>query len=223
VVRSGYPRAFFGALNQHIEDEEDVRLVFAIVRTGGKQYKVRVGETIDVEKLETEEGDLIRLDQVLLAAIDGEVSVGRPVIDGAVVTAEVVLQGKGPKLIVFKYKSKVRYRRRTGHRQKLTRLNIQSIEIPGWEIVRAPEPAVEAPVDAADEAITPAVTAEATAVTPEATAGTVEEPTAQPPIAESVSPSTTAGVPSAATLDAASEVPVVEGDEGAADQAPRPD
>jgi large subunit ribosomal protein L21 len=187
--------------------------VFAIVRTGGKQYKVRVGETIDVEKLEIDEGALVRLDQVLMAADDGEVSVGRPVIDGAVVTAEVVLQGKGPKLIVFKYKSKVRYRRRTGHRQKLTRLNIQSIEIPGWEIVRAPEPVAETPADTADDAIATAeasaITAEAPVATPEATIGISEEPIAQPPVAEPTAPS--------------AEMPDVEGDEGAVDQTLRPD
>lgn len=111
--------------------------MFAIVRTGGKQFKVRVGETIDVEKLEVEEGAEVRLDQVLLAVNDSDVAYGRPVIDGAVVTAGVVSQGKGVKLIVFRYKSKSRYRRRTGHRQKLTRLAIQSIDVPGWEIARA--------------------------------------------------------------------------------------
>lgn len=107
--------------------------MFAIVKTGGKQYKVRVGETIDVEKLPVEEGSEIRLDQVLLAAHDGDVAYGHPVIDGAVVTARVARQHKGPKLIVFRYKSKSRYRRRTGHRQPLTQLTIQTIEVPGWE------------------------------------------------------------------------------------------
>lgn len=128
--------------------------MFAIVKTGGKQFKVQVGETIDVEKLEVEEGAQIRLDQVLLAATDGEVAFGRPVIDGAVVTAKVVRQGKGPKLIIFKYKSKSRYRRRTGHRQKLTQLNIQSIEVPGWEVVRA-EPAVVARTPVAEGSAAP--------------------------------------------------------------------
>lgn len=110
--------------------------MFAIVKTGGKQFKVRVGETIDVEKLDVDEGIEIQLDQVLLAANDGDVAFGQPVIDGAVVTAQVARQHKGPKLIVFKYKSKSRYRRRTGHRQKLTQLTIQSIAVPGWEVAR---------------------------------------------------------------------------------------
>ncbi len=203
--------------------------MFAIVRTGGKQYKVRAGETIDVEKLEIEEGAQVRLDQVLLAANDGEVSVGRPVIDGAVVTAEVMLQGKGPKLIVFKYKSKVRYRRRTGHRQKLTRLNIRSIEIPGWEIVRAPEPAAEAPTETAGEPLATAeastFTAGAPSATPEAPAGTAAAPaaSAEPPVAETTAPAPFAEVPTEVTPDVADEAPVVDGDEGEADQVSRPD
>jgi len=105
--------------------------VFAVVKTGGKQYKVRVGQTIDVEKLAVDQGAQVRLDQVLLASNDGAVSFGRPLIDGALVTARVVRQHKGPKLIVFKYKSKSRYRRRTGHRQNLTQLLVQAIDIPG--------------------------------------------------------------------------------------------
>lgn len=110
--------------------------MFAIVKTGGKQFKVQVGETIDVEKLDVATGGQVRLDQVLLAANDGDVQYGRPMISGAAVTARVVRQHKGPKLIVFKYKSKSRYRRRTGHRQHLTQLMVQAIEIPGWETAR---------------------------------------------------------------------------------------
>lgn len=110
--------------------------MFAVIKTGGKQYKVRVGETIDVEKLAVDEGAQVQLDQVLLAANDSDVAYGRPLIDGAVVTARVVRQHRGPKLIVFRYKSKSRYRRRTGHRQSLTQLAIQSIAVPGWEVER---------------------------------------------------------------------------------------
>lgn len=139
--------------------------MFAIVKTGGKQFKVRVGETIDVEKLDVEEGVEVRLDQVLLAANDGAVAYGRPVIDGAVVTAQVARQHKGPKLIVFKYKSKSRYRRRTGHRQKLTQLTIQSIAVPGWEVAR-----VEAAPPAESEVVaaTAPVAMETAAVAPQA-------------------------------------------------------
>jgi len=112
--------------------------VYAVIKTGGKQYKVRVGETIDVEKLAAEEGAQVRLDQVLLAANDGAIAHGHPVIEGAAVTARVARQYKGPKLIVFRYKSKSRYRRRTGHRRQLTQLTIQTIEVPGWETATAP-------------------------------------------------------------------------------------
>jgi len=112
--------------------------VYAVIKTGGKQYKVRVGETIDVEKLVAEQGAQVRLDQVLLAANDGAIAYGHPVIEGAAVTARVARQYKGPKLIVFRYKSKSRYRRRTGHRRQLTQLTIQTIEVPGWETATAP-------------------------------------------------------------------------------------
>ncbi len=128
--------------------------MFAVVKTGGKQYKVRVGETLDVEKLAVDEGAQVRLDEVLLASNDGAVTFGRPMIDGAVVTARVVSQHKGPKLIIFKYKSKSRYRRRTGHRQRLTQLLVQTIDIPGLgtdAMVERPRvvartPATETPV-----------------------------------------------------------------------------
>ena len=118
--------------------------MYAVIKTGGKQYKVRVGETIDVEKLVAEQGAQVRLDQVLLAANDGAIAYGHPVIEGAAVTARVARQYKGPKLIVFRYKSKSRYRRRTGHRRQLTQLTIQTIEVPGWETATAPSAAAPA-------------------------------------------------------------------------------
>ena len=154
--------------------------MFAVVKTGGKQYKVRVGETIDVEKLAVEEGTQVQLDQVLLAANDGDVAYGRPLIDGAVVTARVVRQHRGPKLIVFRYKSKSRYRRRTGHRQSLTQLTIQSIAVPGWEVERVETRRAPAAVDTVPEASAAVPAAEATAPAPEASAAV--------PAAEATSP-----------------------------------
>lgn len=137
--------------------------MFAVVKTGGKQYKVRVGETIDVEKLAVDTGTQVRLDEVLLASNDGAVAYGRPMIDGAVVTARVVRQYKGPKLIVFKYKSKSRYRRRTGHRQNLTQLFVQTIDIPGLgtdavAVAERPRVVVDTPImeTPAEETITAA-------------------------------------------------------------------
>ncbi len=121
--------------------------MFAVIKTGGKQFKVQVGQTIDVEKLDAEEGTEIRIDDVLLAADGAHVSYGRPLIDGATVTARVVSQHRGPKLVVFKYKSKARYRRRTGHRQSLTMLQIQSIAAPGFDTVVAPEQVEYVPIE----------------------------------------------------------------------------
>jgi large subunit ribosomal protein L21 len=101
--------------------------VYAVVQTGGKQYKAEVGKVLTVEKLETPTGDVVRFDRVLLISDGDTVTVGSPVIEGASVTGEVVDQGRGKKIIVFKYKPKVRYRRKTGHRQYQTQVLIQAI------------------------------------------------------------------------------------------------
>lgn len=101
--------------------------IYAIVETGGKQYKVSPGETIDVERLGVEEGSTVELDRVLLVAEGDKVNVGTPLVEGAKVIVEVIGEEKGEKLIVFKFKPKVRYRRKTGHRQVYTRLAIKEI------------------------------------------------------------------------------------------------
>lgn len=100
---------------------------YAIVQTGGKQYRVREGDSIVVEKLPGEEGDPIELDNVLLVSKDAKVTVGQPHVDGARVVAEVTRQGKADKVIVFKYKPKVRYHVKNGHRQQVTQLSIKQI------------------------------------------------------------------------------------------------
>lgn len=100
---------------------------FAVVRTGGKQHRVEPGQTIDVEKLPVEEGQTVELTEVLLVSDDNGVHHGRPLVDGAKVVGRVVKQGRGPKIIVFKYKPKIRYRKKTGHRQALTRIAIEDI------------------------------------------------------------------------------------------------
>ena len=102
--------------------------MYAIVETGGKQYRVQPGDTLDVELLPTDGTDSIQLERVLMVGGDGNTVVGQPLVDGAKVVAEVVGQVKADKIVVFKYKSKVRYRRKTGHRQKLTRLRITEIQ-----------------------------------------------------------------------------------------------
>jgi large subunit ribosomal protein L21 len=99
----------------------------AIVQTGGKQYRVSSGDTIDVMHLPAGEGSNIELDQVLLIADGENLRVGTPTVEGAKVLAEVLGDGKEKKVIVFKYKPKVRYRRKKGHRQLYTRLAIKEI------------------------------------------------------------------------------------------------
>jgi large subunit ribosomal protein L21 len=103
--------------------------VYAVVRTGSKQYRVRVGDVIEVEKLPVEPGQAVTLEEVLLVERHGTVTVGQPVVPGARVVARVLDQVKGPKLIVFKMKPKTRYRRKTGHRQRYTRLQVEAIEV----------------------------------------------------------------------------------------------
>jgi large subunit ribosomal protein L21 len=110
--------------------------IYAIIETGGKQHKVTEGQTIDVERLEAAEGGTVELDRVLLIADGDKITVGKPFVDGARVMATVKLNGKGDKIIVFKYKSKVRYRRKNGHRQLFTSLNIDKILPPGAEYVK---------------------------------------------------------------------------------------
>ena len=100
---------------------------YAIVQTGGKQYRVREGDSITVEKVPGEEGDSVELDNVLLVSKGEKLSVGQPRVDGAKVVAEVARQGKADKVIVFKYKPKVRYHVKNGHRQQVTQLSIKQI------------------------------------------------------------------------------------------------
>ena len=102
---------------------------FAIVETGGKQYRVHEGDTIRVESLDGDEGDTVSLDLVKLVSLNGETSVGTPNVEGAKVQAEVVNKGKGKKIEVFKYKAKTRYRRKNGHRQNFTDLRITDISV----------------------------------------------------------------------------------------------
>ena len=101
--------------------------MYAIVKTGGKQYKVAQGDVLFGEELEANEGDVVTLDQVLAVAGENGLTVGSPVVEGATVTAKVVAQGKAKKVIVYKYKAKKDYRRKQGHRQPYTKLVIESI------------------------------------------------------------------------------------------------
>ena len=103
--------------------------MFAIVKTGGKQYKVAKDSIIKVEKIEGNPGSKVELDQVLLVGEDSKASyVGTPMVKGAKVTAEIVSQFKDDKIIVFKKKRRQNYRRKAGHRQNLTELKILKVE-----------------------------------------------------------------------------------------------
>lgn len=102
--------------------------MYAIIETGGKQYRVAEGVTVDVEKLDVDEGGQVTLDRVVLLQKDGEVRVGTPYVESVRVVGRVVKQGKGPKIRGMVYKPKKAYRRRFGHRQPFTRVRIEAIE-----------------------------------------------------------------------------------------------
>lgn len=102
--------------------------MYAIVETGGKQYRIEEGSTVYVEKLTINEGEKVTLDQVLAVSKDGSLSVGEPYVAGASVEATVLENGKADKIIVFKYKRKKDYRRKQGHRQPYTKLKIDAIK-----------------------------------------------------------------------------------------------
>lgn len=102
---------------------------YAIVEDGGKQYKAVEGGSIEVDYFEAEAGEKVDLERVLMVVNDDKVSIGTPLVEGARVQATVVSQVKGPKIVVFRYKPKKRYRVKTGHRQKYTRLQIDEIAL----------------------------------------------------------------------------------------------
>ena len=113
---------------QRARNEGVENVMHAIIETGGKQYKVAEGDTLFIEKLPVEAGDTVTFDKVL-AVLDGDkATFGAPVVEGAKVTASVVKNGKGKKVIVFKYKPKKGYRRKQGHRQPYTKVTIGKIE-----------------------------------------------------------------------------------------------
>ena len=101
--------------------------MYAIIETGGKQYRVSEGDAISVEKLPYQVGDKVELDRVLLVSGAKGLAVGQPVVEGAKVVARVESEGRGRKILVWKYRPKQRYRRRQGHRQAYTRLRIEKI------------------------------------------------------------------------------------------------
>jgi large subunit ribosomal protein L21 len=105
--------------------------VYAVIRTGGKQYKVKVGDVIDVERLTGEDGASLELEPLLVVDDDGNVTSASADLEKTRVTASVVDQHRGRKIRVFTYKNKSRQRRHQGHRQSLTRLKVEAIDLPG--------------------------------------------------------------------------------------------
>jgi large subunit ribosomal protein L21 len=103
--------------------------LYAIIETGGKQYKVKEGDTLFVEMLPNEPGETIDIDMVFAAGEDGQLKFGSPLIEGAKVTLKVVRHGRGKKIIVFKYKAKKNYRRKSGHRQPFSEVTVEKIQV----------------------------------------------------------------------------------------------
>ena len=125
--------------------------MYAVVMTGGKQYRVSAGDKIRVEKLNAEAGSTVSLDKVLVVGGEGETMVGAPYVAGACVEAEIVENGKADKVIIFKYKAKKDYRKKQGHRQPYTELKINGISVNGEMKSKAAEaPKAEA---AAEETV----------------------------------------------------------------------
>jgi len=102
---------------------------YAIVECGGKQYRAVEGSTIEVDLMKAEVGQSVAIDSVLLLVNDEQVAVGAPYVSGAKVNATIAAHVKGPKIVVFRYRPKKRYRVKTGHRQQYTRLQVHSIEV----------------------------------------------------------------------------------------------
>ena len=135
--------------------------MYAVIRTGGKQYKVAPEDVLQIEKIEGAAGDAVSFSDVLMVAGEGGPTFGAPLVSGAVVSAEVVEQGRGPKVIIFKKKRRQNYRRKRGHRQELTTVRILEILTDGKAPAEAakakPEEASAAEAEAPEAAIKPRV------------------------------------------------------------------
>ena len=118
---------FAGYVVKNVAQIKVFSFMYAVIQTGGKQYKVSEGDIIRVEKLPGDVGDRVSLSDVLLVGGGGNVTIGAPTVEGAGVTAEIAAQFKGEKVIVFKKKRRQNYRRKQGHRQQLTSLKITGI------------------------------------------------------------------------------------------------
>lgn len=207
--------------------------MYAIIKTGGKQHRVEEGRTLKVDRLSAEEGSTVELPDVLLLSDDGDVTVGTPTVEGARVLAQVESHGRAKKIIVFKYRAKVRTRKKTGHRQGFTQITVSEILRPGQKSKEEAKPKrrarrkAEAPEATAAEAETPTAAA-ATATEAEApekpkrrTRKKAAEPSTETPVAEAPAEAEAPEKPKRRTRKkAAEETPTAEG-EAATDDAPK--
>ncbi len=153
--------------------------MYAVIRTGGKQYKVAPQDVLQIEKIEGAAGEAVQFPDVLMVAGEGEPSVGSPLVSGAVVSAEVVEQGRGPKVIIFKKRRRQNYRRKKGHRQDLTTVRILEILTDGRPLTEDKE-AVRARANKPEADAVPETSVSAEAAAEAASANSAGEKTAAP-------------------------------------------
>ena len=150
--------------------------MYAVVTTGGKQYRVEAGGELTIERLAVDAGSSVTFDRVLLVGDGDSVTVGTPTVDGATVSGTVIGEALGPKLVIFKFKQKVKYRRTRGHRQHLTRVRIDEINASGTA-AKAAAVTDAADAEATAEAAKPRRTRKAAAPKAKASADETEEDT----------------------------------------------
>ena len=154
--------------------------MFAVIKSGGRQYKVSVGQTLEVNRLAVADGGQVTFDEVLLISDADGSRVGTPLVDNTVVLATAVKQGRGEKLIVFRYKSKKRFRHRRGHRQELTILSIDDIVANGKSLITGEAPTErEQGTPAEDELAAPVASTETETAEIEATDTQAEKKTSR--------------------------------------------
>ena len=153
--------------------------MFAIIKSGGRQYKVSVGQTLEVNRLHVEVGSQLQLKDVLLISDANTTMIGTPLVENAMVLATATREARGEKLIVFKYKSKKRYRHRRGHRQELTVLTIDDIVANGKSLITGEAPRTRDQEVSEEEIETPAESTEAEAATGEVDESETEQRTSR--------------------------------------------
>ncbi len=164
----------------HTDLGKENKVVFAVIKSGGRQYKVSVGQTLEVNQLPVEAGAQVKFEEVLLISDADRTMLGTPLVNNAMVLATAIRQGRGKKVIVFRYKSKKRFRHKRGHRQELTFLTIDDIVADGRSLVTGEPPRIkgeEAPAEEEEEEAATPTTTEPAEVEAEAAASTPAEET----------------------------------------------